>query len=158
MAAITAQMIKELRQATGAGILDTKKALERHDGDFEQAATYLREKGMAAAAKRGERETKEGLVGSYIHHGSRVGVLVEINCETDFAAGTDQFGELAHELAMQVAAQSPQFISEEELPEGADVEPEEACLLLQPYIKDPTRNINDVIVETVARVGGSAGY
>jgi elongation factor Ts len=103
VAAITTQMVKELREATGAGVLDCKQALEANDGDFEKAVLYLREKGAAAAAKRSGREAKEGLIGSYIHAGNKVGALVEVNCETDFVAQTDEFQELAHDLARQAA-------------------------------------------------------
>ena len=100
MAVITTQMVKELRQATGAGVLDCKEALEANGGNFDKAVDYLREKGMAAAAKRASREASEGLIGSYIHAGSKVAALVEVNCETDFVAQTDEFQELAHDLAM----------------------------------------------------------
>ena len=151
--AINAQMIKELRQVTEAGVLDCKKALEATDGDFDKAAEYLREKGLDAAAKKATRETNDGLVQVLVDETARQGTIVEVNCETDFVARTDEFKEMAHCLAMQVAALSPQFISDEEIPEGAEVEPHEACLLLQPYIKDPTRTVRDVILETIAKVG-----
>ena len=116
MAAITTQMVKELREATGAGVLDCKQALEANDGDFQGAVTYLREKGMAAAAKRAGREAKEGLIGSYVHAGSRVAGLVEVNCETDFVAQTDEFQTLAHDLAMQVVAAKPLYLAPEDVP------------------------------------------
>jgi elongation factor Ts len=109
MADITAKMVQELRQKTGAGVMDCRQALQASDGDFEKASTLLREKGLVAAAKRAEREAKEGLIGSYIHAGSKVAALVEVNCETDFVARTDEFKDLARCLAMQVAALSPQF-------------------------------------------------
>ena len=150
---ITAAMVKELRQATSAGVLDCRKALEACDGDFEGAIAHLREKGLAAAAKRVDRQASDGLIEAYVHPGSRVAVMLELNCETDFVARTDEFKELAHHLAMQVAAICPQFVSREEIPEGADIEPEKACLLLQPYIKDISKTVQDIINETIAKVG-----
>jgi len=183
VADITAQMVKDLREATGAGVLDCKKALEAHDGDFDKAATYLREKGMTAAAKRAERETKEGLIGSYIHAGSKVAALVEVNCETDFAAGTDEFHQLAHDLAMQVAAQRPSYVKPEDVPAEVVEEKkasyrtemqdsgkperiieqivegklrkfyEEACLLEQPFIKDTAVTIKELVQQKNAILG-----
>jgi elongation factor Ts len=183
VAVITADMVKELRQATGAGVLDCKQALEAHNGDFEKAVVYLREKGMAAAAKRSDREADEGLIGSYIHAGSKVGALVEVNCETDFVARTDEFQELAHDLAMQVVAAKPKYTAIEDIP--ADVleaekaiyraqmedsgKPEhileriiegklqkfyeDVCLLEQPYIKDPDLTVSELIKQQNARLG-----
>ena len=151
--AISTEMIKELRKATGAGVLDCKKALESTAGDLDKAAAYLREKGLAAAAKKASREANDGRVDVLVDQSGHVGAIVEVNCETDFVARTDEFKELAHHLAMQVAAQEPQFISKEEAPEGADIEPEAACLLLQPYIKDTDKTVQDIITETIARVG-----
>jgi len=116
VAAITAQQVKELRQETGAGVLDCKEALEVSNGDFEKAVAYLREKGAAAAAKRAERETDEGLIGSYIHAGSKVGAMIEVNCETDFVAMTDEFQTLAHDLAMQVVAAKPLYLTPADVP------------------------------------------
>ena len=183
MADITTQMVKELRQETGAGVLDCKNALELHDGDFEQAAAYLREKGMAEASKRAEREAKEGLIGSYIHAGSRVAGLVEVNCETDFVARTDEFQELAHDLAMQVVAAKPAYVRREDVPEevlkaqrdaywqeAADSgKPEQVierivegklakfyediCLLEQPFIKDPSITVGDLVKQKNAVLG-----
>ncbi|MFC2001915.1 elongation factor Ts, partial [Chloroflexota bacterium] len=123
------------------------------NGDKEKALQVLKEKGLLEAEKKTDRTTTQGLIEAYIHTGGRIGAMVEVKCETDFVTRTDEFKELAHGLAMQVAAQCPQFISEEEIPEGADVEPQVACLLLQPYIKEPTKTVQDIIVETVARVG-----
>jgi len=121
---------------------------------MDQAVEALKEKGLLKAQKKTDRTTSQGLIESYIHTAGRIGAMVELNCETDFVARTDEFKELAHCLAMQVAALSPEYISAEEVPEDADdVEPEAACLLLQPYIKDPTRNIQDLIIETIAKVG-----
>ena len=150
---ISTDMIKELREQSGAGIMDCRSALLGCDGDVEKALEALKEKGLLKAQKKAERATTQGLVEAYVHTAGRIGAMVEVNCETDFVARTDEFKELAHCLAMQVAAQSPQYISDEELPEGADLEPQEACLLLQPYIKDPAMTVKDVIIETIAKVG-----
>lgn len=133
--------------------MDCRSALVGCDGDIDKALEVLKEKGFAKAQKKAERSTTQGLVEAYIHTAGRIGALIELSCETDFVARTDEFRELAHCLAMQVAALSPQFISEEDIPEGSDAVPEEACLLLQAYIKDPTKTINDIIVETVAKTG-----
>ncbi len=146
-------MIKELREQSGAGIMECRTTLVGTQGDREKALAILKEKGLLKAQKKAERATGQGLVEAYIHTAGRIGSMVELNCETDFVARTDEFKELAHCLAMQVAAMAPKYISEEEVPEGADIEPSEACLLLQPYIKDPTRTVKDIIVETIAKVG-----
>ncbi len=186
MANITAQMVKELRQATGAGVLDCKQALEAYDGDFDRAVAHLREKGMVAAAKRAQREAREGLIGSYIHAGNRVGALVEVNCETDFVARTDQFQELAHDLAMQVVAARPLYLAADDVPSGAffdwlfENDPdcsrysspgdlpaelverkkalhpkflEEVCLLEQPFIKDPSITVAELVQQRNALLG-----
>jgi len=150
---ISTDMIKELRNQSGAGIMDCRSALLDTEGNMEKATRVLKEKGLAKAQKKAERATTQGLIEAYIHTAGRIGAMIEVNCETDFVARTDEFKELAHCLAMQVAALSPQFISEEEVPEGADMELQEACLLLQPYIKDPARTVQDVIIETIAKVG-----
>jgi len=150
---ISTDMIKELRNQSGAGIMDCRSALLDTEGNMEKATRVLKEKGLAKAQKKAERATTQGLIEAYIHTAGRIGAMIEVNCETDFVARTDEFKELAHCLAMQVAALSPQFISGEEVPEGADVELQEACLLLQPYIKDPARTVQDVIIETIAKVG-----
>jgi len=150
---ISTEMIRELRDQSGAGIMDCRNALLGAGGDAEKALQVLKEGGLLKAQKKAERATTQGLVEAYIHTAGRIGAMVELNCETDFVARTEEFKELAHCLAMQVAAQSPQFISEEEIPEGADVEPQEDCLLLQPYIKDPARTVKDIIIEAVAKVG-----
>ncbi|MFC1941962.1 translation elongation factor Ts [Chloroflexota bacterium] len=150
---ISTEMIKNLREQTGAGIMDCRGALLNCDGDVEKALQALKEKGMLKAQKKADRSTSQGLIEAYIHTAGRIGALVELNCETDFVARTDEFKELAHCLAMQVAALSPEYISEEEIPEGSDVIPQEACLLLQTYIKDPSLTVKDVILETVAKVG-----
>ena len=117
------------------------------------AVDNLREKGLAEAAKRMSREAEEGKIVSYIHAEGRIGVLVEVNCETDFVARTQEFKDLAHMLAMQITAMAPTCITEDELPKDDDVEPQNACLMLQPYIKDPSLSIKDLIMETIAKVG-----
>ncbi len=183
MAAITAQMVRELREATGAGVLDCKQALETTNGDFDKAVLYLREKGMAAAAKRASREAREGLIGSYIHAGSKVAGLVEVNCETDFVAHTDEFQELAHDLAMQVVAAKPSYLSTDDVPAEVLEEEknvyrsqmtdsgkpeqiierivegklkkfyEEACLMEQPFIKDTSITVQELVQQKNALLG-----
>jgi elongation factor Ts len=176
-------MVKELRQETGAGVLDCKQALEACNGDFGQAVTYLREKGMAAAAKRATREATEGLIGTYVHAGNRVAALVEVNCETDFVANTDQFQELAHDLAMQVVAAKPQYLTVEDVPASLLEEEkqvyraqmkdsgkpeeildrivegklgkfyEEICLMEQPFIKDTAITVRELVQQHNALLG-----
>jgi elongation factor Ts len=180
---ITASMVKELRQATGAGVLDCRKALESTAGDPERAAEILREKGFSNAAKKYSRETNEGLVGHYVHTGSKVAALVEVNCESDFVARTAEFQTLTRDLAMQIVAVRPSWVRPEDIP--ADVlekekqayraqmadsnKPaeimdkiiegklskfyEENCLLEQPFIKDDSKRIKDIITEAVAKLG-----
>ena len=146
-------MIKELRNQCSAGVMECRNALVEAEGDLGKALQVLKEKGLQKAEKKVDRATGQGLVEAYIHTGGRIGALVEVNCETDFVARTDEFKELAHDLAMQVAALSPQYISEEELPEGADIEPQVACLLQQPFIRDSAQTVRDIIVEVIAKVG-----
>jgi elongation factor Ts len=152
---ISIASIKELREQCGAGIMDCRNALIEAEGDIEKALEELKQKGCLKAAKKAERVTEQGLVEAYIHTGGRIGAMIELNCETDFVARTDEFKELAHNLAMQVAAMCPQFISQKDIPSQQvdDVEPETACLLQQAYIKDPTMTVQDVIVQAIARVG-----
>lgn len=152
---ISTDRIKELRDQTGAGILDCRNALLETAGNSEKAVQLLKEKGLLQAKKTAEKErvTAQGLVEAYIHTNGCLGAMVEVNCETDFVARLQEFKDLAHNLAMQVAALSPQFISKEEIPAGADVEPETACLFLQPFIKDPTRTIQDLVNEVIAKTG-----
>ena len=174
--------VKRLREQTGAGIMDCKRALEETGGDYEKAALYLREKGLSTAAKKAGRAAREGIVTSYIHHGSRLGVLLELNCETDFVARTDDFQQLARELAMQVAGMAPQYVSREDIPveildeqkrlfavdaerDGRPAERipmivegklnkwfETVCLLEQPY-RDTDRKIGDLVTEKIALLG-----
>ena len=150
---IPVEAVKALRERTSAGIMECKKALLEAGGDLEKASEILRQRGLAKAEKVSERVAVEGLVEAYIHHGGRLGALVEVNCETDFVAHTPEFKELAHNLALQVAATAPQFISKEEIPPAVNSNPGEVCLLLQPFIKDPSRTIEEIIAETVAKVG-----
>lgn len=132
--------------------MDAKRALEEANGDMQQAAAILREKGVAAAAKRSERETSNGVIDSYIHAGGRIGVLVELNCETDFVANTDEFRQLARNVALQVAAMSPRFVSPDDRA-GTDAEGTDAelCLLSQPYIRDASRTVGDLVKDTIAK-------
>jgi elongation factor Ts len=180
---ITSAMVKELRDTTGAGIMDCKEALAASDGSLEKAIDYLRKKGLQAAAKRSARSTREGVVGSYIHGGGRLGVLVEVNCETDFVARTDEFQELVRDIAMQVAASNPLYVSRQDVPPEAiakerDILEEQAkasgrpshaipqivegrlekyfqdvCLLDQPFVKDSTLTIADLIRAKIAKTG-----
>jgi elongation factor Ts len=148
---ITTEVIKELRGITGAGIMDCKRALQETRGNLDNAIEILRKQGFAKAEKKAHREASQGLVEAYIHTGGRIGALVEVNCESDFVAHTDELKRLAHDLAMQVTATDPSFLSNKDIP--ADVDPGEACLLSQPFIRDPQRTVQDIITETVARVG-----
>lgn len=147
MAEITVDDIKKLRAVTGSGILDCRTALEEAEGDPAKAQTILREKGLASAAKKATREAAEGVVEAYIHNGNRVGVLLELNCETDFVARTDEFQTLAHDIAMHVAAMDPETVSSKD---GAD---SETSLLDQPFVKDPSKTIQELINDTIARIG-----
>ena len=154
---ITTETIKELRSQTGAGIMDCKRALQETSGDMEGAVEILKQQGYAKAEKKAHREAREGLVECYIHTGGRIGALVEINCESDFVAKTDDFKNLAHELAMQVAATDPCFLNSDDIPEGAELpedrELSDACLLSQPFIRDPEKTVQDLITGLVAKVG-----
>ena len=143
--------IKELREQSGAGIMDCRNALLEAEGDIEKALQILKQRNLFQAESKAERSTTQGIIEAYVHIGGRIGAMVEVNCETDFVARTDEFKKLAHHLALQVAAMPPQFISREEVPEGVNIEPQVACLLLQPYIKDPTRTIQDIIIETLLK-------
>lgn len=153
MAQITTAQVKELREATGAGIMDAKRALEATGGDMAKATEILKEQGLARAAKRAERKAEQGLVDAYIHAGGRIGTLVEVNCETDFVARTDDFKRLVHDIAMQVAATNPRVVGNEEPVEGAEQLPDEEVLLKQPFIKDPSLSIEDLVKNAMARVG-----
>ena len=180
---IDAKIVKELRDKTGSGMMDCKRALVDTDGNLEKAVEALRKAGVAKAEKKGTRSAQEGLVYSYIHHGGRLGVLVEVNCETDFVAKTDRFKELVHNLAIQIAATNPVSVSREQVPEELvkseqDIYTEQAknskkpdkviekivvgkmdkyfqetCLLEQPFIKDPDKIVKDLITESIATLG-----
>ncbi len=158
--AVTADMVRQLRERTGAGVLECRNALEETGGQIERAVELLRERGLAKAAKKAGRETRQGLVEAYTHGGGRVGALIELNCETDFVARTPQFRELAHDLAMQVVATNPTFMREEDVP-AAVLEQEddherflaESVLLRQPFIKNPNVTIGQLITEKIAQMG-----
>jgi elongation factor Ts len=180
---IPASQVKELRQQTGAGVLDCRKALEETGGDIEKAAALLRKQGLDKAAKRAERETREGVLDMYSHGDGRVGAMVEVNCETDFVARTEGFRTFAHEMALQVVATAPQWVSVEDVPEEVLQEKREAfrqeamaegklekvidrivegrmekllqdmCLLSQPYIRDDSKTVSDLLQETIAATG-----
>jgi elongation factor Ts len=181
--AITMEQVKELRERTGAGVLDSKKTLEETNGDIDRAIELLRERGMVKAAKKASREANEGIVEPYIHLGGKIGVLVELNCETDFVARTADFKALAHDLALHVAAAAPRYVSREEVaseelekereiyiaaareegkPENIAQKIaegrlnkfyEEAVLLEQPFVKDPSKRIEELIRESIAKLG-----
>ena len=146
-------MVKELREQCGAGIMECRNALVEAEGDMDKATEILKQRSLVKAEKKKQRTASQGLVEAYIHTGGRIGAMVELNCETDFVARTDEFKELAHNLAMQVAAMCPQFVSPEEVPEGNDTDTQTDCLLLQAYIKDTGVTVQDVINETIARIG-----
>lgn len=150
---ISSDKIKELRQSTGAGVMDCKKALMDADGNFEKACDIIAQRGLAIAKKKSERTADQGMIECYVHTGSHLGVMVEVNCETDFVARTTEFKELAHNISLQISAMSPKYISTDEIPSDVKVDPQLACLLLQPFIKDPNRTIQDIITETIAKTG-----
>ena len=183
MADITAALVSELRTRTSAGMMDCKKALVECGGDIDKAVDYLREKGLAKAAKKADRNASQGMIFSYIHSNAKLGVLLELSCETDFVARTEEFRTLGHEIAMQIAASNPSYIRREDVPaEVAEHEAEvikaqareegkpekmldkiaegrlnkfyeENCLLEQRYIRDPDKKINDLIIENIAKMG-----
>lgn len=183
MADIKASVVKELRDKTGAGMMDCKKALKECDGDLEAAAKYLREKGIANAAKRSGRATSEGVVFSYIHPGNKIGTIVEINCETDFVARNEQFLDMAKDIAMHIAASSPQYVTRDEVPEDAvNAEREilvnqakesgkpdnviekmvegridkfygQICLMEQPFIKEMNQTVEEFMKEVISKTG-----
>jgi elongation factor Ts len=180
---VNASVVKELREKTGAGIMDCKKALAESGGNAEKAVEYLRKKGLAAAAKMATRDASDGAVGAYVHPGGKIGVLVELNCQTDFVARTTEFQTLLKDIAMQIAAANPRFVRPEDVsPEEVEKErqiygrqavesgkPEkivdqivdgkmerfysEVCLLEQPFIKNPDRKVSDILNEAIARLG-----
>lgn len=153
--------IIELRHKTGAGIMACKDALTKSGGDIEKAIQVLRKKGLAIAAKKSGRAAKDGCVASYVHHGSKIGVLVEVNCETDFVAKTEDFKGLVKDIAMQIAATNPSYVKKEDVPkealekedEEADIFYKQQCLLEQPFIKDEGISIRDYLTQVIAKVG-----
>jgi elongation factor Ts len=162
--AISAAQVKELREKSGAGIMECKRALEQTDGNVEKAIQLLKQQGLAKADKKSGRAASQGLIEPYIHGGGRIGAIVEVNCETDFVARTQDFRDLAHDLAMQVAATSPRYVSLEEVPDDAWTELEKeygsreqavanAILLEQPFIKDAKLAIRDLIRDRIAKLG-----
>ena len=150
---IAVDQIKALRELTGAGIMECRNALQEAEGDLSKAQQILKDKGIARAESKASRETREGVVEAYIHSGSRIGALVEVNCETDFVSRIPEFKELAHHLTMQVAAMAPEYVDRAEMPEDDPRNPEEVCLLQQPFIKDPSIVVQDLVTELAARVG-----
>src|ERR1044071_5096695 len=183
MAEITAQLVKQLRERTGAGMMECKKALVEANGDLEAAVVVLRKRGIASADKKSARVTRQGLIGSYIHHGGQIGVMVEINCESDFVARTDDFKELVHDVAMHIAAADPRYVRKEDVPEPVlekekeiardrargEGKPEkvldrivegrvakfyeEVCLLEQPFVKEATLTIEQLVKTRIAKLG-----
>jgi len=150
---ITTEQIKNLREECGAGIMDCRNALKEANGDKAKALEILNKQGFAKAAKSANRVAKQGLVVSYIHGEGRIGSLVEINCETDFVARTAEFQELAHNVAMQVAAMEPKYMSKNECPADESADITTVCLLQQLYIKDPSKTIQDLVTELIAKTG-----
>ena len=150
---VTAAQVKELRDKTGAGIMDSKRALEESAGDIAKAESILNAKGLASAAKKADRSTSEGLVVSYIHTGGRDGSLVELNCETDFVARTDEFGILGRNIAMQVAAMNPIYLDRASIPEDVEDVKDEELLNEQEYIRDSSMKITDLVKESIGKLG-----
>lgn len=150
---ISVEDVKELRELTGVGMLDCKKALEEAGGNLEKAVELLRQKGHAAAAKRAERATAEGMIACYIHHNNRYGSLVEVNCESDFVARTEDFRNLVQEIALHVAGANPVYVSEEEMPPDSDEAAKDVVLLRQPFVKDESKTVQDLIAETISKTG-----
>jgi elongation factor Ts len=183
MAEITAALVKELRERTGAGMMECKKALVEAKGDVGEAEVVLRKHGIASAGKKASRATKQGLIGTYIHHGGQLGVMVEVNCESDFVARTDDFKELVHDVAMQIAASDPRYVRKEDVPEDVLAKEkeiareravlegkkaqvldkivegriskffEEVCLLDQPFVKEATFTIDQIVKTKIAKLG-----
>ncbi|MFB3827969.1 MAG: translation elongation factor Ts [Bryobacteraceae bacterium] len=183
MPEISAQLVKQLRERTGAGMMECKSALTEAKGDLNEAEVVLRKRGIASAGKKASRATRQGLIGSYIHHGGQLGVMVEVNCESDFVARTDDFQQMVHDIAMHIAAADPQFIRKEDVTPAAlekekDIQRaralaegkpanvvdriiegrmgkfyEEVCLLEQPFVKDPTLTVGQLIKTRIAKLG-----
>ena len=150
---IPVQIVKEVRDRTSAGMLDCKNALQEANGDAERAIEILRNRGLAIVDKKKGNIVTEGVIEAYIHHTKKIGVLIELNCETDFVSHTDEFKELARNLTMQVAATAPQYIVPEEIPSGVELDPQTVCLVSQPFVKEPTMSVQQVINEVIAKMG-----
>lgn len=150
---VTTSDIKRLREETGAGVMDAKRALEEASGDFDEARKLVRQQGIAAAVKRSERETSQGVIEAYIHGQGRIGALVEVQCETDFVARTDTFKQLAKDIAMQVAAMNPLGLTPEDVPEDVSGNREEYALLKQSFIREPSQTIEDLVQTAIGQTG-----
>ena len=158
--AITVDNIKELREMTSCGVIECKNALEEAGGDFDKAKKILQKRGLEIAAKKGSREAKEGRIETYIHQGNKVGVILEVNCETDFVAKNEDFVALTKDIAMQIVAANPKYIKKEDIPEEDLAEQKdpnafikESCLLEQPFIKDPKKSVKTLITDLIASIG-----
>jgi elongation factor Ts len=151
--AVTAEMVKQLREETGAGVMECKKALVEANGDINKAKETLRQSGLARAEKKSSRVAAQGLIEPYIHGNGRIGVLIELNCESDFVARTEAFRALAHDIAMQVAATSPKYVGVGDVPAEETAPKEEICLLAQPFIKNPGQTIDQLIKEKIGTIG-----
>ena len=151
--AVDVKLVRTLRDQTGAGIMDCKDALEKSDGDMEKAVQTLREKGVSSATKRVGKDTNEGVIETYLHTGGRVGAMVELGCETDFVARTEEFQKLAHDICMQIAAMGPLYIDADEIEEGDDRPPAQIALMLQPFIKNGSSSVGEMVKELAGKVG-----
>ncbi|MDY6836254.1 MAG: translation elongation factor Ts [Chloroflexota bacterium] len=149
---ISTEMVKALREETQAGIMDCRNALLEANGNQRKATEILKKQGLARVQKRSERTAVEGVVESYVHYGGRIGALIEVNCETDFVARTEEFKQLAHDLALQVAASSPLCLTAEEMPKGSLQNPNEACLLLQKSIKDDSKTVQEMVDDVAVKM------
>lgn len=151
---VKAEDVKRLRDITGAGFMDCKEALLKSDGDFNKAVQILKEKGLKIALKKATRTAKEGRVASYVHHDGRIGVLVEVNCETDFVARTDDFQKFIKDLTLQIASTNPKYLKREDAPSNlSEEEIKQLCLLEQPFIKEPSTTVKDYLTEVIAKIG-----
>ncbi|MBI2939675.1 MAG: translation elongation factor Ts [Chloroflexi bacterium] len=150
---ISTSAVRDLREKTGAGVMDCKRALVEAGGDVARAMEILRQQGLARAGKKAARVATQGVIDCYVHAGGRIGAMIELNCETDFVARTDDFRQLAHDLAMQVAATNPRYVSPDEVPAEATEDRGVICLTSQPFIKDPSLTVQDLITRLIAKIG-----
>lgn len=150
---IPTESIKELRSKSGAGVMECRNALLQAEGQIEKALDILKQQSLVKVEKKKSRTAAQGLIESYVHAGGRIAAMVEVNCETDFVARTSEFKQLAHDIAMQIAAMSPQYVSPEDVPADSGLEPASAALLAQPFIRDPAVTIKDLINQTIAKTG-----